>query len=359
MLELIDVVKEYRVGGQVVRALDRVGLRIESGEFTAIVGPSGSGKSTLLHLLGALDCPDSGSIRFRGEEIADLDDDRQSEFRRHRVGFVFQFFNLLPTLSAWENVAVPKLLDGTGLRRAKPRALELLDLVGLADRAHHRPSELSGGQMQRVAVARALIMDPPLILADEPTGNLDSATGAAILELLGDIAAQGNSVVMVTHDMSAVEYCDRVITLRDGRIGAQERTGRERAAGPRARKADAPPALSLLTERPAPEPEDLASEPEDLASEPESLVPEPVSIGNDEPAGSVGLAHDQPARGVKPARSMGLVHHEHARSVDLARDEPAQGADLARDEPAESAELAHDEPAPSTALAHDEHARTS
>ncbi|WP_019930126.1 ABC transporter ATP-binding protein [Nocardia sp. BMG111209] len=254
MLELTDVVKEYRVGGQVVRALDRVDLRIESGEFTAIVGPSGSGKSTLLHLLGALDCPDSGSIRFRGEEIADLDDDRQSEFRRHRVGFVFQFFNLLPTLSAWENVAVPKLLDGTGLRRAKPRALELLELVGLADRAHHRPSELSGGQMQRVAVARALIMDPPLILADEPTGNLDSATGAAVLALLGDIAGRGNSVVMVTHDTSAVEYCDRVITLRDGRIGAHERTGRVRPGGPDAAQIPAIPAEEL-----APQPDSATS----------------------------------------------------------------------------------------------------
>ncbi|MDR7168633.1 putative ABC transport system ATP-binding protein [Nocardia kruczakiae] len=222
MLELTDVVKEYRVGEQRVRALDTISLRIEAGEFTSIIGPSGSGKSTLLHLLGALDSPDSGSITFRGEEIGSLDDNRQSEFRRHRVGFVFQFFNLLPTLSAWENVAVPKLLDGTGLRKAKPRALELLDRVGLADRAEHRPAELSGGQMQRVAVARALIMDPPLILADEPTGNLDSKTGASILELLGDISGAGNSVVMVTHDMGAVEYCDRVITLRDGRIGSDE-----------------------------------------------------------------------------------------------------------------------------------------
>ncbi|MEV5648693.1 ABC transporter ATP-binding protein [Nocardia sp. NPDC052254] len=229
MLELTDIVREYRVGDQRVRALDGISLRIEAGEFTSIIGPSGSGKSTLLHLLGALDSPDSGSIRFRGEEIGALDDDRQSEFRRHRVGFVFQFFNLLPTLSAWENVAVPKLLDGTGLRKAKPRALELLDRVGLADRADHRPAEMSGGQMQRVAVARALIMDPPLILADEPTGNLDSRTGAAILELLGDISGAGNSVVMVTHDMVAVEYCDRVITLRDGRIGSNEPVGGRRA----------------------------------------------------------------------------------------------------------------------------------
>ncbi|MBF6329209.1 ABC transporter ATP-binding protein [Nocardia transvalensis] len=220
MLELTDVTKEYRVGQQRVRALDEVSLRIESGEFTSIIGPSGSGKSTLLHLLGALDSPDSGSIRFQGEEIGDLGDDRQSEFRRHRVGFIFQFFNLLPTLSAWENVAIPKLLDGTGLRKAKPRALELLEMVGLSDRAEHRPAELSGGQMQRVAVARALIMDPPLILADEPTGNLDSKTGAAILRLLGDIAESGNSVVMVTHDMGAAQYCDRVVTLRDGQIGS-------------------------------------------------------------------------------------------------------------------------------------------
>ncbi|MEV4240907.1 ABC transporter ATP-binding protein [Nocardia sp. NPDC049737] len=223
MLELTDITKEYRVGDQAVRALDGISLRIESGEFTSIIGPSGSGKSTLLHLLGALDTPDSGSIRFQGEEIGGLDDERQSEFRRHRVGFIFQFFNLLPTLTAWENVAIPKLLDGTGLRKAKPRALELLDLVGLSERAAHRPAELSGGQMQRVAVARALIMDPPLILADEPTGNLDSKTGASILKLLGDIAGNGNSVVMVTHDMGATEYCDRVITLRDGQIGSNDK----------------------------------------------------------------------------------------------------------------------------------------
>ncbi|MFX0575142.1 ABC transporter ATP-binding protein [Nocardia nepalensis] len=223
MLELTDITKEYRIGEQTVRALDGISLRIESGEFTSIIGPSGSGKSTLLHLLGALDTPDSGSIRFQGEEISGLDDDRQSEFRRHRVGFIFQFFNLLPTLTAWENVAIPRLLDGTGLRKAKPQALELLDRVGLSDRADHRPGELSGGQMQRVAVARALIMDPPLILADEPTGNLDSKTGASILKLLGDIAGNGNSVVMVTHDMGAIEYCDRVITLRDGQIGSNDK----------------------------------------------------------------------------------------------------------------------------------------
>jgi putative ABC transport system ATP-binding protein len=221
MLEMTDVTKTYRVGGQTVRALDGITLTLAGGDFVAVVGPSGSGKSTLLHLLGALDRPDSGSIRFRGKEIGALDDERQSEFRRQSVGFVFQFFNLLPTMTAWENVAVPRLLDGARMKNAKPRALELLAMVDLADRAEHRPSELSGGQMQRVAVARALMMDPPLILADEPTGNLDTKTGTAILVLLTDIAHQdGRSVVMVTHNLDASSATDRVITLKDGRIGS-------------------------------------------------------------------------------------------------------------------------------------------
>ncbi|MFR9752029.1 ABC transporter ATP-binding protein [Nocardia sp. 004] len=227
MLELSRVTKEYRVGDQTVRALDEVDLCLHPGEFTSIIGPSGSGKSTLLHLLGALDRPDAGSIQFEGEEIGALNEEQQAEFRRHKVGFVFQFFNLLPTLSAWENVAVPKLLDGIGLRKAKPRALELLDRVGLTERAEHRPAELSGGQMQRVAVARALIMDPPLILADEPTGNLDSKTGTTILDLLAEICGSGNSVVMVTHDMNAaMAHCDRMVTLLDGRLSVSDETER-------------------------------------------------------------------------------------------------------------------------------------
>ena len=183
-IELRDVVREYRVGGQNVRALDEMSLRFGGGTFVSIVGPSGAGKSTLLHLLGALDSPDTGSIIFDGDEIGQLSDEEQSKFRHHRVGFVFQFFNLLPTLSAWENVAVPRLLDGVRLGKVKSNAVRLLDRVGLGNRTEHRPAELSGGQMQRVAVARALMMDPSLILADEPTGNLDSATGASILTLL-------------------------------------------------------------------------------------------------------------------------------------------------------------------------------
>lgn len=222
-IELRDVVREYRVGGQTVRALDRVSLSLDGGQFLSVVGPSGAGKSTLLHLLGALDSPDSGSIEFDGEEIGRLSDEQQSRFRHRRVGFVFQFFNLLPALSAWENVAVPKLLAGVRLGRAKPEAMRLLDRVGLSHRGGHRPAELSGGQMQRVAVARALMMDPPLILADEPTGNLDSATGASILALLAEVAhepGRGRLVVMVTHNPDAADATDRVITLQDGRVSS-------------------------------------------------------------------------------------------------------------------------------------------
>jgi len=230
MLEMTHVTKTYQVGGQTVRALDSIDLTLHGGEFVSIVGPSGAGKSTLLHMLGALDRPDSGAIRFQGPnglaEISDLNDEKQSEFRRHSVGFVFQFFNLLPTMTAWENVAVPKLLDGARMSTVKSRALDLLALVGLAERAEHRPSELSGGQMQRVAVARALMMDPQLILADEPTGNLDTKTGAAIMALLTDVAHQdGRSVVMVTHNLDAASSTDRVITLTDGRIGSDVLAG--------------------------------------------------------------------------------------------------------------------------------------
>ncbi|MGL4305836.1 MAG: ABC transporter ATP-binding protein [Mycobacteriaceae bacterium] len=220
-----NVVREYKVGGQTVRALDRVSFSLAPGQFTSIVGPSGAGKSTLLHLMGALDAPTSGSISFEGKEISLLGDDAQSNFRRHSVGFIFQFFNLLPTMSAWENVAVPQLLDGKPISAAKVQARKLLEDVGLGGRADHRPSELSGGQMQRVAIARALMMNPPVILADEPTGNLDSHTGAEILDLLSDIAHEGSGrlVVMVTHDLEAAAATDRIISMRDGRIESDVR----------------------------------------------------------------------------------------------------------------------------------------
>ncbi len=219
-MEAIDLVREYQMGDQTVRALDGLDLTIDGGAFVSIVGPSGAGKSTLLHILGALDTPTSGTITVDGINLGELDDEAASAFRRTHVGFVFQFFNLVPTMSAWENVALPRLLDNQSLRKAKPRAVELLDRVGLGDRVDHRPSELSGGQMQRVAIARSLIMDPTILLADEPTGNLDSRTGSSVLDLLAEVAhdAPDRLVVMVTHDPNAAAVADRTITVADGKI---------------------------------------------------------------------------------------------------------------------------------------------
>ncbi|MET4046396.1 putative ABC transport system ATP-binding protein [Rhodococcus sp. UYP5] len=227
-LRLDRVVKQYSAGDQPVRALDGVDLTIEGGQFVSLVAPSGAGKSTLLHMLGALDVPDSGSVIFDGVDITRLSDNEQSDFRRHEVGFVFQFFNLLPTMSAWENVAVPKLLDGMPIRKAKADALRLLDMVGMADRAEHRPAQLSGGQIQRVAIARALVMNPALLIADEPTGNLDSKTSQTVLNILADIAHDSDSsraVVMATHDLEAARNTDRVISMLDGRIDTDVLSG--------------------------------------------------------------------------------------------------------------------------------------
>lgn len=222
-LELVNVVHEYSRGNQCVRALSGVTLSIPGGEFVSIIGPSGAGKSTLLHMMGALDTPSSGQVLLGGQDLAKLNDDELADARRRRVGFIFQFFNLLPMLSAWENVAVPRLLEGAPLSRVRPRAIELLDRVGLADRADHRPGELSGGQMQRVAIARSLVMEPDLILADEPTGNVDSHTGSQIIELLEDIAHEegaAHAVVMATHSLSAARSSDRTILLVDGAVSA-------------------------------------------------------------------------------------------------------------------------------------------
>lgn len=220
LIRSIDLVREYRMGGQSVRALDGVNLELDGGQFVAIVGRSGAGKSTLLHLLGALDTPTAGTITVDGVNLGEMDDAAASEFRRQRVGFIFQFFNLVPTMSAWENVALPKLLNNQSLRRARPRAIELLERVGLGDRINHRPGELSGGQMQRVAIARSLMMDPSVLLADEPTGNLDSRTGEAVLDLLADLAHadERRVVVMVTHDAHAASRADQTVTVQDGRI---------------------------------------------------------------------------------------------------------------------------------------------
>ncbi|GAC56839.1 putative ABC transporter ATP-binding protein [Gordonia hirsuta DSM 44140 = NBRC 16056] len=220
LVEARDLVREYRMGEERVRALDGASLTLDGGQFVSVIGPSGAGKSTLLHILGALDTPTSGTITVDGVDLGTLDDDAASSFRRHRVGFIFQFFNLVPTLSAWENVALPMLLDSKSLGSAKPRAVELMERVGLGNRIDHRPSELSGGQMQRVAIARSLIMDPKILLADEPTGNLDSKTGADVLALLAEVAHDepDRLVLMVTHADDAADFSDRVITVRDGKI---------------------------------------------------------------------------------------------------------------------------------------------
>ena len=217
MIALSDVHKVFRQGEAEVRALAGVSLEVAAGEFVAIRGPSGSGKSTLLHLIGGLDVPSAGDIRIDGALLSRLSDDELTVFRRRRIGIVFQFFNLLPTLSAEENVALPLLLDGARARDARPRALAALEQVGLAHRRRHRPDELSGGEMQRAAVARALVIEPRLILADEPTGNLDTTTGEQILSLICRANAErGCTVVLVTHDPRAATYGTRVITLNDG-----------------------------------------------------------------------------------------------------------------------------------------------
>ena len=223
IIEVRGLSKIYTQGGHEVHALRGVDLMIQPGQFTSIMGPSGSGKSTMLHLMGGLDRPSAGSVLIGGVPIQSLSDDALSEFRRRKLGFIFQFFNLLPTLTALENVALPLLLDGKSMKKVQGKAAELLDMMGLKDRMHHRPDQLSGGQMQRVAIARALVTDPLLILADEPTGNLDSTTGTAVLELLrGLVKQQGQTVVMVTHDPKAASYADRRIIFRDGAIETDE-----------------------------------------------------------------------------------------------------------------------------------------
>jgi putative ABC transport system ATP-binding protein len=219
MMELVEVTKYYQQGRRAVHALMGVSLRVEAGEFVSIMGPSGSGKSTLMHLMGALDTPTTGKALFNGKDLNALSDRERSRLRRTRIGFVFQFFNLLPTLTAVENVALPLLLGGFSRGRALKDAAASLDRIGLGHRARHFPEEMSGGEMQRVAIARALVADPDAVLCDEPTGNLDSATSKEILTLLRALPESGRRcVVMVTHDPSAAQYGDRLVHIRDGLI---------------------------------------------------------------------------------------------------------------------------------------------
>jgi putative ABC transport system ATP-binding protein len=228
-LEARDVTKVFGDGPAAVHALRGVDLHVGDGEFVAIMGPSGSGKSTLLHILGALDRPSAGAVTIHGRRYDDLDDRALTRLRGEVFGFVFQFFNLLPTLTAAENVLLPALVAGENPRGYGERVDELLALVGLAERAGHVPSELSGGEQQRVAIARSLLRRPQVLLADEPTGNLDSAGGAVVLRLLRKLVDDGQTVVMVTHDAGAATLADRVVFLRDGEIAREVEGGdRER-----------------------------------------------------------------------------------------------------------------------------------
>ena len=231
IVQVTGLKKDLTTGQAVVHALRGVDLTVEEGEYLAVVGPSGSGKTTLLGLIGGLDAPTEGRVVVTGVDITELGEDRLAEIRNAAVGFVFQFFNLIPTLTALENVELPVQFAARARFDPSQRARELLDLVGLGDRLHHRPPELSGGEQQRVAIARALANDPPLLLADEPTGNLDSATGEEVLRLLRRLCDEsGQTVIMVTHDPRVATYADRVAFLRDGRIVEEAKLERGRDA---------------------------------------------------------------------------------------------------------------------------------
>jgi putative ABC transport system ATP-binding protein len=223
LIRVEDLHKDYVLGDTVVRALDGVSLAIDAGEFVAVMGPSGSGKSTFMNVLGCLDRPTSGAYRLAGEDVAHMDADRLAAVRNRRIGFVFQQFNLLPRTSALENVELPLIYAGVPARERRRRALERLAAVGLAERADHHPSQLSGGQQQRVAIARALVNDPSLILADEPTGSLDSRTGVEIMALLQRLNAAGMTIVVVTHERDIAAYASRLIAFRDGRVRSDTR----------------------------------------------------------------------------------------------------------------------------------------
>jgi putative ABC transport system ATP-binding protein len=222
MIVVENVSRTYGSGPSAVRAVHELSVRIERGSFLSIVGASGSGKSTLLNMIGTLDHPSAGRVLVDGVDLYALHDNALTRFRRERIGFVFQFFHLLPTLTALENVLLPSELAGQRGKAVRKRASELLERVGLGARAEHKPDELSGGEMQRVAIARALIMDPPLLLADEPTGNLDSKTGRSILELLRGTLEAHRTVVLVTHDPNVAKQADRVLTMIDGRLAADQ-----------------------------------------------------------------------------------------------------------------------------------------
>lgn len=223
IIRMEDIRKVYDTGKVKVEALKGIDLAVKKGELVAVVGPSGSGKSTLMNLLGCLDTPSSGVYALGGENVGGVDRDKLAEIRNRRVGFIFQAFNLLPNISALENVELPMLFGGVQPKERRERSRKLLERVGLGDRVDHKPTELSGGQMQRVAIARSLAMEPDIILADEPTGNLDSSSGTDIMSIFTDLWEQGRTVVIITHDPALAKRAGRVVEIRDGRITSDHR----------------------------------------------------------------------------------------------------------------------------------------
>jgi putative ABC transport system ATP-binding protein len=223
MIKLENISKEYRMGEEIIHAVSGVSLEIKEGEFVALVGPSGSGKSTMMHIIGGLDTPTSGRVIVDGQNLSSASDKELSRYRNEKIGFVFQAFNLHPTYTATENVALPLIFSGIGQSNRMKMAAEALDIVGLAERASHRPNQLSGGERQRVSIARALVTQPKILLADEPTGNLDSKNGKHVMELLSQLNKEkGITLIIVTHDMEIAKEAGRIIKMRDGKIVEDE-----------------------------------------------------------------------------------------------------------------------------------------